>query len=205
MPPPELARDAPVTDVLEPVQVDLLEAFRDDTDAPVPHHLDSGLGQWRHAYEPLQRNPRLDDGVAALAVSHRVMVRLGFHQIAGRVDGLQQLPAGLEAVQPGKRPRLGAHGGVVVHDVDERQPVARPDLIVRRVVRGSHLHSTGAEGRIHRLVSDNRDQPANDRQPHLHADHVLVALVIRVYSDRRIAENGLRSCGGDGDRARAVL
>src|SRR3990170_5780078 len=51
--PPELAADAPVPEVLHPVEIDLDEVLRDDADAPLFHRLDGGLGQGLHLYEPL--------------------------------------------------------------------------------------------------------------------------------------------------------
>ena len=70
MPPPELAADAPVADILHPVEIDLGEALGDDADAPVLHGLDGRLGQGLDLDEPLLAGDRLDDRLAALAVPH---------------------------------------------------------------------------------------------------------------------------------------
>ena len=66
MPPPELARDAPVLDVLEPIEVNLLEALGDDLDLAVAHGVAPLGGHPVHLDEPLAREHRLDDLAAAL-------------------------------------------------------------------------------------------------------------------------------------------
>ncbi len=53
MTPPQLPGDAPVSDVLHPVVVDLGEALGDNADAPVAHGLDGPLGQGLDLDEPL--------------------------------------------------------------------------------------------------------------------------------------------------------
>ena len=60
--PPELARDAPGPDVLEPVEVHLGPAASPGWKRrlPVPRGRDRGLGQALHVAEPLQRDQRLD-------------------------------------------------------------------------------------------------------------------------------------------------
>jgi hypothetical protein len=74
--PPQLARDVPVTDVLEPVDVDRLPALGEDANGTVAHALERGPGQRLHANEPLIGKPRLDDGVAAVTMPHCMRVRL---------------------------------------------------------------------------------------------------------------------------------
>src|SRR5438270_11235878 len=71
MPPPELTRDTPVVDVLEPVQVDFVEASRHDLQQIVLDGSDSGSGEWHHLDEPPLGNDRLTHGVTALAVPQR--------------------------------------------------------------------------------------------------------------------------------------
>ena len=53
VPPPELARDAPVTDILEPVFIYFGKAFGNEADAPVSHRSNRRFRQILHADEPL--------------------------------------------------------------------------------------------------------------------------------------------------------
>ncbi|MNI07776.1 hypothetical protein D3C73_607910 [compost metagenome] len=71
--PPQLAGDAPVADVLNPVQIGFLKTFRYEVDAAAVF-LGSNrlLGQRLHLYEPLGGQIRLDYSTGTLAVSHLV-------------------------------------------------------------------------------------------------------------------------------------
>ena len=85
MAPPELARDAPVVDVLHPVEIGLLVHLRREPDGlfAVGVGLDGGnrlVGQRLNLDEPLRRQPRLDHGLAAVAVAHVVHVILDARQ-----------------------------------------------------------------------------------------------------------------------------
>ena len=53
VPPPELARDAPVMNILQPVHVDLVEAFRHDLHLVIPDRAHSRCCQRQHLDEPL--------------------------------------------------------------------------------------------------------------------------------------------------------
>src|SRR5690606_229082 len=77
--PPDLARDAPVLDVVEPVEIRLVPVARDELDAAILHALDGRLGDALAAAgapvrqhvpgqvdEPLVGQVGLDDGVGAI-------------------------------------------------------------------------------------------------------------------------------------------
>ena len=172
--PPELARDAPVADVLHPVEVDLVEALRDDPDAPVAHRVDGRLGQRLDLDEPLRRDARLDDRVAALAVADGVDVLHDLDQQALALQVLDDAAAALGAIQAGIRARRPRSSAPVGHDIDRGQIVALADLVVGRVVRGRHLDRAGAERRVHRLVGDDRDDAPEGRQDRLAPDQPAV-------------------------------
>src|SRR5579859_7376157 len=72
--PPELARYAPVVDVLHPVQVGLRVHFRREPDMTFLHRSDGFVGQRLDLHKPLQRKPRLYDRLAAVAVANIVNV-----------------------------------------------------------------------------------------------------------------------------------
>jgi hypothetical protein len=81
MPPPELAADAPVLDILEPVEVDFAPALRVKLDMAVAH---GGLGllDARITQPPLPGQPRLDRHVGTLGVANIVGVGFLAHQRA---------------------------------------------------------------------------------------------------------------------------
>ena len=166
--PPELARDAPVADSLQPALVVVAPALGDELDGAVAVPGQCRAGQRLHPHEPLVGEPRLDHGAAAVAVAHGVAMVLHLLQQAQRLQLRHHPLPGLETVEPlesiGRReahPRLGRH------HIDRGEPVPLPDLEVGRVVRRSHLHRAGAEGRIDRFVGHHWDQPVGERQPEL--------------------------------------
>src|SRR5690348_3078743 len=72
--PPQLTRDIPVANVLEPVLVHRDPAFRDE---PYRAGLDGSECRSRqrgHLHKPLIRESRLDDRVAPVAVTDRVLM-----------------------------------------------------------------------------------------------------------------------------------
>ncbi len=202
--PPQLARDAPVVQVVDPVEVPLLHLLRVDLDLAVADRVAGGLGERADLDPPLHGQPRLDGGLAARAVAHRVGVRalLGDDPALGAQRG-DDRRAGLQAVQAEER---AVHGddGVLVHDGDVRQVVPLADLEVVRVVRGRHLDGAGAELRVDVGVGDDRDPTAGQRQLDLGADQVLVALVLRVDGDRGVTQHRLGARGGDDDGVLAL-
>ena len=200
MAPPELPRDAPVANALEPLGVVVAPTLGDEAEGPVAILLERGTGQGLHADEPLIGEPRLDHGVAAIAVAHRVAVGLDLLEQARRLELRHHAAPRVEAVEalePVRRreadPCLGRH------DVDGGEAVAAADLEVGRIVRRRHLHGPGAEGRVHGIVGHDGHQPMDHRQPELATDQVAVALVLGVHGHRRVPQHRLRTRGGHRD------
>ena len=81
MSPPELARDAPVADVVHPLVPGLDPVFGDDFDALFVDGGDGFFGQRLGADEPLLGDQRLDDGLAARAFAEAEGVV--FHSVRG--------------------------------------------------------------------------------------------------------------------------
>ena len=208
MTPPELAGDAPVADVLHPRHVILREAFRHKTNLAVSDALDGGLGQRRHLHKPLLRNHRLDGRVAAVARADLVRQRLDALEIAARFQILDDGLAGfhrrharvLAAVDHARLAdgRLAAgkervvlrlllcagHAAVVGEHADDGQVVALANLKVIRVVRRGDLNNAGTELHVNIVVGDYRYLAVGQRELNHLTDDVLVALVVRVYSQR---------------------
>ncbi len=85
---------------------------------------------------------------------------------------------------------------------DPAQAVAIADLEIVEVVRRRHLHRAGALVGIGVFVGDDLNLAADQRQDHVLADQLLIALVVGMYRDAGIAEHGLGPRGGDDDEAR---
>src|SRR5437867_928896 len=100
VPPPELARDVPVPDVLHPVLVGRAPALRDEPDLAAAVSGERGLGERPHLHEPLVAEPRLHHRVAAVAVAHRMLVRLALLEQPLGLEQLHDLRSRLEAIEP---------------------------------------------------------------------------------------------------------
>jgi hypothetical protein len=223
MTPPKLARDAPGLDVLHPLEIGLFPVLRNELGAPLSDGRDGGLCQRFGVDVPLVGQERLDRHAAAVAVRNHMPVRLDlgqapklFHDLD---DGLARLEP-VEAMQPlperrlFRRRREALEEVLVVlqrdlrldrHDVDRAQAMALADLEVVEVVRGRDLDRARALLRIGVFVADDRDAAADDRQDDVPAHQVLVALILRMNGDARVAQHRLRTRGGNRDVGLRVL
>ena len=164
MTPPQLAADAPVVDVLHPVQIGLGEAVGDELGLPLLHHPDGLLSQRLHLDEPLGGDDGLHVVVTAVAGAHIVAVRLGLDQIALLLQILYNGLAALIAVHALVLAAVGVDHTVVIQDPDGLQVVAQAHLEVVGVVCRGHLHRAGAEAQLHILVGHNGDLTVHNGQ-----------------------------------------
>ena len=74
--PPQLAADAPVADVVGPVEIGLLHPLGDQTDLAFPDSLDCGLNEFIHLDEPLLLDQRLNGSAASVMGSYVVSIVL---------------------------------------------------------------------------------------------------------------------------------
>ena len=77
MSPPQLARDVPVADALEPIDVNGFPFPGQNANGALAYGFERRSCQRFHLHEPLIGEARLDDSVAAVAVPDRVLMR--FH------------------------------------------------------------------------------------------------------------------------------
>ena len=195
MAPPELAGNAPVVNIFHPIQVSLGKTLGHELDAAVFYHINGWPGQGLHLYKPLGAGQRFHDGTAAIAAANIMIIGLHFNQITLL---FQILHNGF--------PCLIAVHAVVFAAVDDLsilidalhllQVVAQSDLIVVRVVAGSHLNGTGPEAEFHVVVSHDGELSTDQRKNRIFADEMPIALVIRMNCDAGIAQHGLRAGRG---------
>ena len=195
MAPPQLTADAPVTGVLHPVVVLLVEPLGHKLDAAVPHRVDGRAGQRNHAHEPLLGNHGFDGGAATVAGTYVMSVGLDLLQIAARLqighDGL----ACLVAIHTGILAAVGGHVGGLVQNLHNGQVVALAHLEVVGVMGRGDLYNAGTELHVHIGVGDDGDFLVQQGQQHLLTVQVLVTLVIWMDGHGGIAQHGLRAGG----------
>ena len=198
MSPPDLTGNAPVADIFQPVQIDLVKPLRHKLQVAVLDRLDGRLCQLVHLHKPLLLDERLHCGVTAVMGSHVVGMGLYLHKVSLLLQILHHGLSGLVAVHACVFSTiLLIDGGVVVHDIDLRQIVALSDLKVVGVVGRRDLHRSGSELLIHIVVRHNGDLPVSQGEQTFFAHKVFVALVIRMYRDGCVSQHGLRTCGRD--------
>ncbi len=206
MAPPELAGDAPVLDVLQPLTIGGGPVLGDEAQLAPVHHVQGPFGQAFHAHEPLVGEHGLDDGVGAVAAWNLQLVRLGGDEQALGLQLVQDLLPRHVAVQA-----LVFGGREFVHlrvqgkHADGGELVALPHLPVVEVVGRGDLHHAGAELPIDIVVGDDGNAAFRHRQAHRLADQVGVTLVGRVHRHGGVAQQGFRAGGGDGEMTRAVF
>ncbi len=201
MPPPDLARDAPVADVFHPVIVGILPLFRQDAGLSLLHRLKCALGQGADLDVPLERQVRFNHGLAAVAAAHRHGVVLDSVQEACLLQVGHDAFAGSEAVHPLVLVACGVDDPRFVEDIDLVQSVAQADLEVVEVVGRGDLDHTGSELAVNVVVGHHRDLAVDQRQEHLLAHQVGVAFVLGMHRHRRVPQHGFRAGGGHDDEA----
>ena len=138
MPPPELAGDAPVGRVLKRLDHEPVLALGVEPDVPRAKLLDQGARSLVHPAPPLWRDERLDPGVAALARSDGVTVRLPLHEPVRSSNQATIRPVGgllVEALEA-----FGDHQAVGPMTVSA-EPAVAADLEVDRIVAGVILRA----------------------------------------------------------------
>ena len=209
--PPQLARNAPVVDVREPVVVGGCPVLGEEADPAGSHRLQRRPGDGRHAagaavglrlaglvHEPLVGQHRLDHLAGAATDRHHVAVLHGIDQQAGGIQIGHHLLARPVAVHTSISlwHGLAGHIGFQVQHHDQRQLVTLGHLVIVEIVRAGDLHAAAAEFRIHITVGNHRDLPAGQRQFQQFAVQVAVAFILRMHGHGHVAQHRFRTGGG---------
>ena len=156
VPPPQLAGDAPIVDVLHPLEVQLLPAVWDEAHPPVAHSGDCLLGERLHAHEPLGGDDRLHSRAAALAVADGVRVGDDLLQCAFLFERGDHRLLRLFSRHSGEAAAVLVDPPLFSEDVDCFQVVALADREVDRVVRRGDLEDARPELGIDLLRRNDR-------------------------------------------------
>ena len=197
MSPPQLAADAPVLDVLQPVLVRVLVLGGIELQLVVHDGRQGHVGKVLHLEEPLHGELRLDGHVGTLGEAHLVGVGLHLLQQAGGGEVFLNLFAHVEAVHTYVQTGGFAQGAVVVEDVDARQVVLLAQHVVVHVVGRCHLQAARTELYVHIVVLDDGDDTAYEGHDDFLALQPLVLGVGRIDTHGRIAHDGLRAGRGN--------
>ncbi len=194
--PPQLPGDAPVPDVLHPVEVGLGEAVGDEFGLPLPDHPEGLPGQRLHLDEPLGGDEGLHIAVTAGAGPHVVLVGLHLDQPAPRLQVGDDGFPGLIAVHAGVL-AISLHDfAAVIQDPDGLQLLAQAHLKVVGVVGGGHLHAARPEAHVHVLVGHDGHLPAHQGEDAGFAHDIRIPPVLGVDRHAGVPQHGLRPGGG---------
>ena len=200
MPPPKLTRNAPILNILHPVEINLAPALGNELNLARLDGFDGGLGERLHLNEPLLRKTRFDDIVTAVAVTDLVVVIFDMIKITLGLEIGDERLAAFEAVHTDVlRARKLVHVAVVGHDVDLFETVTLTYEEVVGIVGGRNLDDTGTELLLDVIVGENGNLAARKRKNHVLADNRGETLVLRIDRDRRIAGKRFRTRRRDTD------
>ena len=114
VPPPELPGNAPVTDVIRPVEVRLLHTLRQQLDITLLYGLHSRLDKFIHLHKPLLLYHGLHGSLAAVMGTHVMGMRNHLHQKSKLLQFLHHPGSGLIAIHPLILPAILVDGSIVI-------------------------------------------------------------------------------------------
>ena len=135
MAPPKLARNAPVANILHPLEEERFAVIRHKADPPAAHGLHRLLRKGLHVHEPLHREQRFDNGAAAFTLAD--VQRVEFRFLTSSPEGLKRLQnslARLETIQAGIGAGFIGHARVLADHFDIRQLMAFSHLEIVGIV-----------------------------------------------------------------------
>ena len=198
MTPPQLTRDTPILNVLQPVLVGVHVFLRIELQFAVQYGWEGDVGKVLHLEEPLQRETGLDSCIrVALRIAHLIDIVLDLLHQSGFLQVLGNLLAADHTVHTDVDGTLLGDGAIGVEDVDGLQVMRLAQHIVVGVVGWRHLQTAGTELDIHVTVFNNGNDAVHQRHNHLATLEPLVLGVLGVDAHGCIAHDGLWTCGGD--------
>ena len=204
MTPPQLAGNAPVLKVLHPGKVGLRPALGMELDVAGGDGLGCRALQLVNGHEPLLGQPRLQRGVATVAMHDRMMMVLDMIEQAMLLEPRHNCLTALLAAHAGELAVALHDVRRLVEDVDLLQPVALAHGKVVGVMGGSDLHETGAETRVDVEIREDRDLAIHDGQHDLRAHELILVMIFRRYGNACVAQHGFRTGGCDHDVVLAI-
>ena len=202
--PPQLAADAPILEVLHPGGVGLRPARGVEGDLAGVDGVERRPLELIDGDEPLLGQPRLQRGVATVAMHNGV---IEFFDVIEQVVLLKPLDDGLAAlvaVHAGKLAIALDDHRVLVENVDLRQVVGLTHGVIVGVVGRGDLDKAGAKVGVDMPILKDGDLAVDDGELDGLAHEGGLLGVLRGDGDARVAEHGLGARGGDDDVVLAV-
>ena len=196
VPPPDLPGDAPVTDILKPMQIDLVKTLRHKLKVAILDRLDGRLRKFFHPYEPLLLNHRLHRRMAAVMGTHIMRMLNYLYQVSLLLQILNHYLSCFITFHSCVLAAIFIDGGIVIHHIDLRKVMALAHLEVVRVMSRRNLNRACTKFLVYIIIRYDRNLPVHQRKDCLLAYQVFVTFIIRMYRDRGIAQHRLGTGGG---------
>ncbi len=199
MSPPELTRDTPVTEIVDPVLEGFIEPFRDDFEVFFLVSDDHFLGHDTCSHEPLCRDDGFDTTVTAFTESDLVGIGLYPYQISLAPQEFDDIRTSLKSrYESGKDTCLFRHDTILIDDsIVCPQGMLFCHFEISRIMSWGDLHDASSEFHIDHLIGDDGDLTIDDREYDRSSYEFLVPLVLRVDRDRLVCEERLWTCRRD--------
>mmetsp|Transcript_11473 Transcript_11473/g.29322 ORF Transcript_11473/g.29322 Transcript_11473/m.29322 type:complete len:212 (-) Transcript_11473:1139-1774(-) len=198
MAPPQLPRDAPLSDILEPVVPDLLVVFWYNLQPPLPDGID---GLCRHVgavAKPLRDSEWLDDVLRSRTDRdyHRIVLLASEKTKSGQF--LLDRNTSIVPLHSGEFTTAWADESGLVNNGDKRQIVPFATLPIVWIVRRSDLHGASSEGYVdHGVCDDNKLSVRNEGVCQCLANKLCVPGIVWVHCYGRVTQHRLETRCGD--------
>ena len=202
--PPQLTADAPVLKVLHPGGVGLRPARGVEGDLAGIDGVERRPLELIDGHKPLLGQPRLQRGVATVAVHDGVVVLLDVVEQAVLLKPLDDGLAALVAVHAGKLAVALDDHRVLIKDIDLRQVVSLTHGVIVGVVGRGDLDKTGTKVGVDMPILKDGNLAVDDGELDGLTHEGGLLGILRGDGDARIAEHGLGARGGDDDVVLAV-
>ncbi len=184
---------------------------RNEAHFTIRHHVNRRLGNRGFAagssviqrfagqiHVPLIRQVRFDHRAGTVATRNHQLVVFDFVQQAERVHVRDDLLTRRKAFQTLIFFRCYlVDAGINGKNINQRQVVTLAHLIVVEIVCRGNFHTARAFFWVSVIVAHHRNQAPHQRQHHVFANQMLVALVFRVHRHGGVTQHGFRARGGN--------
>ena len=205
MSPPKLTGNTPVFDIFEPVEINLVEPFRNKLRLAAANGINCRLCQWLHLYKPLLGNSRFYGCSAAIASADIVVIIFDFNQCPFCFQiGNNGFPC-FVTIHAGILRIIVCNFCIVSHNIDDWQVMPQTNFKVVRVVGWGNLYNACSEVHFYIVIGNNRNFPMYQRQNQSLANQMLIPFIIRVDCNGRITQQGFWTGGCQFQIAAAIL
>ena len=195
MTPPQLAGNAPILDIFQPVEINLVKPLRYELGFAGFYSVNGRLCQGLHLDKPLLGNARFYCCTAAIAGAYVVVIVFDFYQRALSLQVFYDCLSCFIAIHAGILRIIIYNLGIIGHHVDNFQIMPQTNFEVVRVVCRCNLYHAGSKVHFYIVICYNRNLPVYQRQNQGFAYQVFIPFIVGVDCYGSITQQGFRTGG----------